>query len=75
MTRNYLIDGKEVLVTWAPRQHPAVYEILIDGRPIPGSVEKTRLGEFLARDEHGAVIGTFLGLRRAVEQVVRAKLP
>jgi hypothetical protein len=42
------------------------------GEPLAGSVEKTALGRFLASDDHRRSLGTFVGLREAVEQVVRA---
>jgi hypothetical protein len=71
MSRIYRIDGQEVIVSWISRQHPAVYTITVAGTPTAGSVEKTAGGKFHAIDARGRSLGTFLGLRAAVEQVVR----
>jgi hypothetical protein len=73
MIRSYLVEGQQVTVTWGHRQHPPVYTILIAGEPTPGSVEKTPIGKFRAIDRHGRSLGTFLGLRAAVQHVVRAE--
>ena len=72
MIKTYLIDGQQVMVTGKPRHRPAIYTIHVAGIPIAGSVETTGLGRFLARDGHRRPLGTFSGLPRAVEQVVRA---
>ena len=71
MSRIYLIDGRQVIVSWKSRHHPAVYTITVAGTPTAGSVEKTAGGKFHARDDRGRSLGTFQGLRAAVEQVVR----
>jgi hypothetical protein len=71
MIKTYLIDGLPVMVTGRPRHHPTSYTLHVAGRPIAGSVEKTVLGSFLARDGSRRSLGTFSGLPRAVEQVVR----
>ena len=71
MIKTYLIDGHRVMVTGKPRHHPTVYTIHVAGIPIAGSVETTGLGRFLARDGDRRSLGTFTGLPRAVEQVVR----
>ena len=73
MIKTYRIDGYQVTVTGKPRHHPAVYTIHVAGAPLAGSVEKTALGTFLARDGSRRSLGTFIGLPRAVEQVVRAE--
>jgi hypothetical protein len=73
MTRTYDIAGHEVRVTWVYRHHPAVSTITINGTPVPGSIEKTVLGRFLAVDGQGRLLGTFPGLRAAVEHVVHAE--
>jgi hypothetical protein len=49
------------------------YTITVDGMPVPGSIEKTVLGRFLAIDGQGRSRGTFTGLRAAVEHVVHAE--
>jgi hypothetical protein len=72
MSRTYLVDGQQVMVRWISRQHPSVYTILVAGTPLVGSVEKTAVGKFLALDDERRPLGTFLGLREAVELVVRA---
>ena len=71
MLRTYQIDGRQVTVGWVHRQHPAVYTILVDAVPVTGSVEKSAAGRFLAFDAHRRLLGTFQGLRGAVEGVVR----
>ena len=71
MIKTYRIDGQQVTVTGRPRRHPTVYTIHVAGIPLAGSVEKTGLGSFLARDGSRRPLGTFTGLPRAVEQVVR----
>ena len=71
MIRTYRIDGREVTVTWVHRQHPPVYTILIEGTPAPGSIQRTALGRFHAVDAQGRLLGTFAGLREAVERVIR----
>ncbi len=73
MAKTYVIDGKPVTVTWSVGEGPLVFTIHVAGTPIGGSVEKTVLGAFLARDRHRRPLGTFAGLYRAVEQVVRAE--
>ncbi len=73
--RTYIIDGKRVTVRWVQRQLPTRYTILVEGTPTAGSVEKTRAGAFLATDAQGRPLGTFQGLREAVEHVVRAEQP
>ncbi len=73
MAKTYVIDGKLVTVTWTARQQPLIFTIHMAGTPVAGLVEKTALGTFLARDRHRRPLGTFAGLHRAVEQVVRAE--
>ena len=77
MTRSYLIDGHHVTVSWVhrfQRQCHSVYTIHIDGKPAAGSVEKTVNGSFLALDSQRQPVGTFSGLRAAVEHVVRGEV-
>ena len=71
MLRTYLIDGKQVTVNWIPRQHPPVYTIVVAGVSTTGSVEKTPAGKFLSLDGQHRLLGTFQGLRAAVESVIR----
>ena len=73
MSRNFLIDGQQVTVSWISRHHPAVYTIFVAGAPTAGSVEKSVVGKFHALDDRGRSLGVFQGLRAAVEQVVRAE--
>ena len=72
-TRTYLIDGQPVTVIWIAQRPSPVYTIHVAGVMTAGSVEKTRLGTFLVTDAHGRPLGTFITLRAAVEQVVRAE--
>lgn len=71
MFRTYLIDVLHVTVSWVHRQHPPIYTIHVAGTPTAGSVEKTAAGKFLAIDARSRPLGTFVGLRMAVERVVR----
>jgi hypothetical protein len=71
MLRAYPIDGQPVIVSWVHRQHLPIYIIRVAGVPAGGSVEKTALGRYLAVDAQGRPLGTFAGLREAVERVVR----
>ena len=71
MHRTYRLDGQHVTVTWIHRQHPPVYMIRVAGVPVAGSVERTALGRFRAIDAQGRPLGTFTGLRAAVESVAR----
>lgn len=71
MLRTYLIDGQQVAITWIPRQLPPIYTIVAAGVPTTGSVEKTPAGRYLALDGEHRPLGTFQGLRAAVECVIR----
>ena len=72
MRKTYCIDGKPVTVISTPGHYPVVFTIEVAGMPVPGSVEQTDMGTFLARDGDRRSLGTFAGLPRAIEQVVRA---
>lgn len=74
MLRSYVIDGQQVTVTRVQR-HPTVYTIRVAGTPAAGAVERTPLGRYLAVDEQRRPLGTFPGLRPAVERMVRAAWP
>ena len=73
MSRIYLIDGQQVKAAWVQRQLPRIYTIYVEGVPTAGFVEKTMVGSFLAVDGQGRPLGTFAGLREAVEHVVRGE--
>ena len=75
MRRTYLVEGQQVTVTWASHHHPPVYTVLVAGTPTAGSVEKSASGRFLAFDGQRRLLGTFQGLRGAVECVVREERP
>ncbi len=71
MSRTYLIDGQQVTASWISRQFPPVYTITVAGSPTAGSIEKTVGGKFHAIDDRDRSLGYFLGLRAAVERLVR----
>ena len=62
-------------VTWIAQGPSPVYTIHVAGVMTAGSVEKTRLGSYLASDAQGRPLGTFTTLRAAVEHVVRTEQP
>jgi hypothetical protein len=72
MLRMYDIDGQDVIVAWVPRCHPRPAQSGWPESLWPALWRKTALGRFLASDDHRRSLGTFVGLREAVEQVVRA---
>jgi hypothetical protein len=71
MLWTWRIDGQEVRVNWVHRHHPPVSTIRVAGVPAAGSVERTALGRYLAADAQRRPLGTCVGLREAVESVVR----
>ena len=72
MAKTYFIDGHQVIVSRCPKHLPKVYTIYIAGTPATSTVEKTLAGRFLALDDQRRVLGTYAGLRKAVERVVSA---
>jgi hypothetical protein len=73
MIRPYLVDGQQVTVSWVwvYRQHPPVHTSHVAGTTTAGSVERTTLGRHLAVDDQRRLLGSFPGLREAVEHVIR----
>ena len=72
MAKTYFIDGQQVIVSWRQKHLPRVYTIHIAGTPATSTIEKTLAGSFLALDDQRRVVGTYAGLRKAVERVVGA---